>query len=64
MSFRCQKCSKLGQKPHRVVTRTRQHEHVELREGEFGKLVPMIVGVGPQIVEEKDLCGKCANIQA
>ena len=61
MSFRCQneKCRKVGQNPHRVVTKTRTAEHVELRGGEYGKKVPMIVGVGEQIVEEKNLCDNC-----
>lgn len=63
MSFRCEneKCRKVGKHPHRVVTRTRQHEHVELREGEYGKKVPMIVGVGNQIVQEKNLCDTCVH---
>jgi hypothetical protein len=59
MSFRCQGCKKVNRKPTRIVTKTREHEHVELREGEFGNPVPMIVGVGPQIVQEKILCSGC-----
>lgn len=62
MSFRCQNgtCNKVDHKPHRVVTQTRMVEHVQLREGELGKMVPMIVGVGSQIVQEKLMCDDCA----
>lgn len=60
MSFRCEGCKNVANKPKRVAVKTRQHEHVELREGEFGQLVPQVVGVGDQIVQEKNLCGACA----
>ena len=60
MSFRCEQCKKVADRPQIVTTKTRMHEHVELREGERGVLVPMIVGSGPQIVQQKKLCGKCA----
>lgn len=60
MSFRCENCKDVAQKPKIVTTKTRQHEHVEYRPGEHGFLEPMIVGSGPQIVQQKKLCGACA----
>jgi len=64
MSFRCEGCNKSSHKPRIVTTKTRQCEHVELREGEYGALVPMIVGSGTQIVQQKKLCDKCVPVQA
>lgn len=62
MSFRCEGCRSVGYKPEIITTKTRMHEHVELRpDGEWGEsMIPMIVGSGPQIVQQKKLCGKCA----
>jgi hypothetical protein len=61
MSFRCEGCKKVGHKPQIVTTKTRMHEHVELRQdGEYGPMIPVIVGAGPQIVEQKKLCGNCS----
>lgn len=60
MSFRCEGCKKLGHKPRIVTTQTRRHEHVELRpDGDYGKMVAVIVGVGTQIVQQKKLCDNC-----
>lgn len=60
MSARCKKCNKVTLKPKTVTTKTRLHEHVELRPGEYGELAPMIVGTGPQIVSQELRCDKCA----
>jgi len=59
MSARCKKCNKVTQRPKTVVTKTRQHEHVEMRPGEYGALEPVIVGVGPQIVSQEQRCESC-----
>lgn len=60
MSARCKKCSKVTQKPQMVTTKTRMHEHVEIRTNEEGYNVPMIVGMGPQIVAQEQRCNNCA----
>jgi hypothetical protein len=60
MSFRCEGCKSVAHKPKIVTTKSRMHEHVELRPGEFGELEPTIIGSGPQIVQQKMLCSSCA----
>ena len=60
MSFRCQSCKKVAQKPVRVVTKTRMHKHIELRPNDRNDMVPTIVGVGPQIAAEATVCTDCA----
>lgn len=60
MSFKCEKCNKVAQKPQIITTKTRMVEHTEMREGEYGAMIPVIVGAGSQIVEQKKLCSKCA----
>lgn len=60
MSFRCQSCDKVGSKPNRIVVQKRRYDHHELRENyETGVVVPTFIGVGDQIVEEKNICDKC-----
>lgn len=61
MSARCKKCNKVTKKPTMITTKSRMHEHVELRpNGEYGELEPMVVGVGPQIVSQELRCDNCA----
>lgn len=60
MSARCKKCNKVTQKPTMVTTKSRMHEHVEIRTNEEGYQVPMVVGAGPQIVEQQLRCESCA----
>lgn len=60
MSFRCDKCKKVASKPRRVVIRQKMVEHWGWRQGEFGP-EPVVVGVGPQIVQEANHCNSCAG---
>lgn len=61
MSFRCEGCGKpKAGKPNRVIVKTRQHDHREVRRNEeTGKVALVVVGKGPQIVQEANLCGSC-----
>jgi len=72
LSFRCEMCKTAaedGQKPMRIVTKTRVHEHPkrekvyrrrDLETGEIEKYDDP-GGIGTQIVKEVNACKECAE---
>lgn len=62
MSFRCEGCKNTAHKPRIITTKTRMHEHTEVRYDERNdRVVDVVMGVGTQIVEQKKLCNNCVS---
>ena len=57
MSFRCERCSTVADRPTRVIVERKMVDHLagkSLRGGPHN-------GTGPQIVREMSLCAECAS---
>ena len=61
MSFNCDLCKNHDAgKPIRTITKARMVEHKERRRNEeTGREEILVVGSGPQIVQEMNLCDNC-----